>query len=980
MKTILRPAVIRKFSCFAAVSIFLVFSDFLTARPKSDPQWLSLRMQQRLQELLDRRMQDFYATMIVRERYLTDLIKSINREIRKRKDEGFPLDPIELDRAMGIPTDLINQYNMELSRILQLYDSLQNLEKQAKRTNNPSILQEIEKLKQKIRELLEWNDLSIGSAFSKGVAERLIAEYHSEVKRLLQIVDKLEELRFRAQGNAALRNEIDRLQTEIARFFQVETPEESPFLDRYIEEMVRVVETLKQLDALDQKVAPADLALHLQIREIKDRLLRAVDRRALVALRYENINYAADQQRLEEYFEEWKAKQILWIRAKTHEAELLKEQLIDSATPKQLRRMFREDVLLAAKQFNEGRFGVAALHFRHILSAYALDEATDFRFYLAECYWMQHKYDRARQIYEEILEADPPAQLAIRSLYRLMMQDEFDQRFDAFFRHARQALEIDPEEVRGQQFQDRLAIYAAVVASRIGRRDLSESFLAYIQETSPLKPAADFIHAVNLLREKEFARAIPLLQKVARKQTYLDPTGWTEAIRNEAMLKLALIYYEQDRLVDALQALNEIRGEFPDQDVALMARAWAEFRLSRYQDALHTLDVLLWNYLTSDYFYEAMMLSAHCNRLLGKVKTAIRKVRYVENAKNMRSISAEMFKERERLFDLLHQLEDLEEKAAFSGDLYAYNRVLQLKKDVVLAIQVLQYKGDPGLQLIQEFQDEEQRLVELIDELAKYQEMLYTLGYKDWAARIRRVRKKLEDDLVVVQRMQNVRRVDVFADYPLARKESEAELMQRKLAVMDEKIAEERRRIELNRRQVERLIRLAHQKNDLDALSRLEYRKDELDRLLERLDLFAIYLKESKPEIPETDFTQWADFSGFGMSDLDFVRLRTIDSRKEEYQQNVAVINRAIMKEIEDLEKRIAFYDDIIDRLEIEAIREKVRKMQEARKRYFEEQYFVRKVSEIEPSAPVETLFEPGAAASDSTRIQMPDSPKEKKQ
>jgi len=945
------------------VAVAAVFPFRQLASEDSD--WLQARMEKRLQELIDERLDDFYHEMLVRESYLTYLLKSINREIRLRNKEGNLVNPQTLDEAMGVRVDLIQAYQKELSRVISLYDDLSKLEKQARRGATPGAVREIDSLKTRLAELLGAETPASSARYGASEATRLIREYSRELTRLVDILRELQRLKEKVSA-PAYRQKIVQLEKQVGQYLDVTLPETESYADRYLKETMRAVEVLRQLDALDRQTPPEQLEIHLKIRKVKDALLRAVDRRALLALGYRNIHYYADQKRLEQFFEEWKAQQILWYRAKVQQAEFLREKLLQSATPQQRRRMFEADVIYAAEQFNRENFGLAEHLFRHILNLYHPRNREAFQFYLAESIWQQHRPFEAVRIYRQIVQSAPGTEMAHKSLYRLMMHAERFGQYLQFFGTADQLL----QEMAAQQdrnFPDEVALYAAYVANRLGRIQKSETYLARVRETSPFFAQAKLLHAVNLIQMGATDRAVPVLRALAerRGRALLKES---KPVQEQARFKLALIFYGKGDLLEARRLLQAISPDAPGYDAVLMARAWTEFRLGNLQKAADELDVLLWNDFTSPYFYEAMMLSAHCNRLMGNVRSAIRKVRYVENAKKMRRITGDILQEKERLQQVLAQLENLEAEVVTAGDVVAYERVISLKKDVVLALQTLAYQGDPGLQLIQEAQDEEQRISDLIAQLRDYERISKALGDRALTERIRKTLKRLSDRLVEVQRLQYARRVDVFADYPLAQKESKDRYRVAKVEAMKRQVAQEKQKLAAFKQELRQLVQKAQAENNLDALSRLEYRDASLKDLEKRLEVFSVYLQESDTPPPETDFTRWADFSGFGMSDLDFVRMRTIDHTVAQRNDLIGVINNSIRRRQQALMQKIALLDDRIDALEKEELRKKIAAERERRERYFEEQYFVRKTSELNTTGgilpPAKELV---PAAADST-------------
>ena len=296
----------------------------------------------------------------------------------------------------------------------------------------------------------------------------------------------------------------------------------------------------------------------------------------------------------------------------------------------------------------------------------------------------------------------------------------------------------------------------------------------------------------------------------------------------------------------------------------------------------------------------------------------------------------------------MQELDYLEEKVIATNDPYTYQTILELRNDLQLALQSLAYKGDPGLQLIQEQEEEQQHLENLIRDYQDLNKVANALGKSDLERAVNHTTHKLEAKLIDLQKFQNASRVDILADYPLARKESNLHFQQQKLNTMRTEADSEQQKLEEFKEEVAKLLTEARQKQDRTTMDQLEYRNLEMTDLENRLEAFMVFISHSKVNPPETDYRKWSDFSGFGISDLDFVWMKSLDQQREIYHNHALLINTALKQKEEKLLRDLALLDGKITVLEQSMQTKKIADLKSKREKYFSEDYFVNKTSELQ--------------------------------
>ncbi|HDL19394.1 MAG TPA: hypothetical protein ENH29_10090 [Bacteroidetes bacterium] len=103
--------------------------------------------------------------------------------------------------------------------------------------------------------------------------------------------------------------------------------------------------------------------------------------------------------------------------------------------------------------------------------------------------------------------------------------------------------------------------------------------------------------------------------------------------------------------------------------------------------------------------------------------------------------------------------------------------------------------------------------------------------------------------------------------------------------------------------------------------------------------------------MPDTNFHNWSDFSGFGMSDLDFVRMKNMDRKIKQNNERTSLINSAFRYKEREIMRRLAVMDGRISNLEKSVYRKNIDDVKTKREKYFAEDYFVNRTSETKIDA-----------------------------
>ncbi len=776
----------------------------------------------------------------------------------------------------------------------------------------------------------------LSTNFTSRSADQLVEGYSKEIDALIQVSKKTQKLRSESKSSE-LNDKTDRLQKNIFDVLEGKSIED-PLTESYMREIANIVIVLQKLDVLDRKIDFDDTNLRLQTRKIKQRVLDVVPFEALLAFGYRDAQFRHDSEKLDSNYEYWLTNQSFWIQNYKAKLELLRNKLIGSSSPGQMKRMFDQDVLSAVAQYNNEDFAVSELLFKTILDDYPYSKMADLRYYYAESLWMQRLYSRAKAEYKKVVKKGSDVAYAKRAYFRLVLISNLINNQRELFQYADKLRKLSTSS--DDELTSKALLIAGYFAYKSNEIAKTKVYVESINQNSRYYLAGQYVQAAAYLSRDQVDKAKPIYYSLGNLSK--SPTDdFLNSIINHSLLKSGLLFYAEGDFKNALANFEKVDKDIPNYDVILISKAWVKFRLGEFASAQKELDQVFWGYMDSNYIYEAVMLSAHCSSLLGDDQSSARKVRYVENSGNSLSLSNEFNSERNRINQIISKLDELEPDAIAQGDLFAYERIRNLRNDLTFTVKSLSYQGKPGLQLVEEINSEESRIRELIQQARSSEQLAKQMGLMRTSKSLNKIANDLGIGLLNVWELQTERNVDIRSDYPLALKEISTGYQRNRFKFMQNKIAMEEQKIRKNLRETNILKEIANQTNDLEVLSQLDYRSMEFDDYARRLESLKVSLVENQPKQVEADYSKWSDFSGLGMSEKDFDRRNLLRSQVKENTGNGNAITETFRKKQDQLVYEIAVIDRRIRELENQEIEDKIAQLDEERKRYFDQDYFV---------------------------------------
>ncbi len=899
--------------------LFLPAFSAAATRVRETP--IERQYKKHVQEMIDEKTRDFYYDMVYKEQFLTTLLDNLVDELKQRRKEGENLAPVFegiLGGVQGTQADsLIQTYSAETKRIVALIRQFQGLETRADAENDVVIRERAKAVRDELRAALDGK-IDNQQVESREIAGRLLKEYRNEVHRLLKIFTKLQryEAMARETNNRRALQAIERDKQDILTAFDSQVSQSANSLEaRYFREMESLVGLLQELDQFRGRVRPDQEDILFKIDALKEEILRSTDRHLLRVLGYSDFPLLPSESKFDEFVEEWKANQIFNYKINLTRVRLLRSRLIRESNLRQLNRMFRRDLADALVSYRREEYPLAELQFKELLKEYPFHDVEDIDYHLSEIYMAQGKYEKAKRSFWGVIHRFPQSRYVNASYFKIMLITEAlhqeKQYFDAY-----SALEARYANRPKDAVFQKAHYLTGFVYYQKEKYDRAIEALRSIPGTSPFALSARFLMGSCYAGKQQYRSAAELFKQVLTEAEKTTSNPRANLIKNNALLKLGMIYYENNEPREALAYFKQVGAGNQAYQSALIGRAWAQYREGQLKYSVEDLDQLFWNFMSSSYVYEAKLLSAHCNRMMGNPIVAARDVRYVENAKKALKLLKGKNKERELIAQRLSELDKIEEDALKRGDRLRFQEVLFLKKKFRRIMENTYPSGRAGFYVLDEFNQEKQRLEDLVSDLETYEKIVKKLGYFDLVGSIGQTKKRLLAILGSYRPGKWAADTDFLSNYPFLEKKSMEQYRKQIIRQMLKEIQAELAKIKNDQKQVGQLVADARQKQDMRGLVRLDFQAENLEGLSDRLEEYLVFLNGELDNSPDDAVRYYADFSGFGISDMDFVRLQNIDEKVKTYYEYIGLINRALNIKQLALKDRIFTMNDSLRRVQ----------------------------------------------------------------
>lgn len=920
---------------------------------------VSIDFETRLRFYLDLKTKRFLRKMAVKEGALLEMIRTVTDEVQARGKSGALDGDFGFDLIYGKSNQILEEFDAEIESIKNIVKELDKLELTIQRMDDLKLLKEVEQIKDGLMSALDDQKLATNKLTKQQVAG-MIDDYSGEINRILRIYEEIElfQKKARSIGDAEIVKQLDiQKQRVIQALEQSRIAGAAPetVVQNYIEEAASIVEILKQIDVLNQRMG-VDSTFNSDVETVRDNIIANVDERILKLFGYQT-GHDFSGVTISEYFNTWKAERVAEYQLKLARYQIVRESLIKSATPKERNRMLEREITNALLMYSEEKYELSELLFTNIYDAYSsyypnLDGVI---FYRSEANYANHYYDAAMGGYKKLINDYSNSQYVGQSYLRMAMinytyglNGEFISNYDK----ARQSTGIDAEDM------NKLHYFAGHLYVNDRRFNDAETVLKNVKEGSKYYMAAQYLHGIVLTNLEKFTQAKNVFEQLTDQQSYPWTDLNTSIIRNESLLKLGYLHYQRGEYDKASAYFDQVSRGYEGYDSSLLAQAWTNLKKGEYDNAINKVDLICNNYLLSNYTYEALVLSAHCKRIQHRNDEAIKDFRYVTNATHVLNRVQEYNKEREHILQQLDELEILEEKILEHQNQRLYPEVVRIRDVINDALMAFRYRGAVSSRLLEEYNDERKILVRQIEEFENIITFAEENGDKKMKSDALKQRNRLVSVLENYQLEQSVSGVSYFMDYPLATKEGGIIYRRGIVQKLLSELLVEKQRVQDDLQIVAELMAISDNQTRMDAAIDLEIIGEELQDLHNQLNQFQVWLANHQVEQIHTETEKWADLSGFGLSDLNYMSYRERINKIAGYSKNLNEIDEVLQEKRKNLEARIWRFDSEVKKIQKEMEAEKIRLEKLEKEKYFQEIYFETKTKEIEQESGIEGLEE----------------------
>ncbi|MFQ5602148.1 MAG: hypothetical protein ACE5HS_02625 [bacterium] len=817
--------------------------------------------------------------MVVREKFLLQLIENIIQEIKKRGQ--FPNSQIlnEVRVVYGNSEQLVEAYSNELNLLIQIIDEIDLLKQMVDPELDRESWSQLENIRSRITKLIEDNDLRNKSRH----------QYYAE--------------NVRSNSEPARKSVL----ADSARFKAIS--------EEYLNEVQLLKKALVELDRLLEKTRQLNSSLSYEIEDTKRVILNNLDAKVLSLMGYEKID-SNNAINITEAFNEWKAREYIQYQVVLTRYLIIKKLLLQQATSAEKTRMLKSDLRDALTNYRDENFPLAIKQFDAILDEYNQQNPflATVLFYRAESYFIQRLYQQARADYERLAFQMAGSQYFTESVYRLLMVNNRLKDREACSKYAR-LLQTHAQQLSGI-LRDKTFYLAGYLHFKYGDFEGARKRLAQIPKESAYYLSARYLAGVVEVNLRNYASAEAIFNQILQIDDYPSSDREIAQFQDKALLKLGYLNYESGNFQDALFYFNSLNKKSTYFDKALLGAAWANLKLKNYEHAIANVKLLVTYDLASLHTYEALTLSAHCKKILNQHDSALRDLNYISEAREALEIVELYNSERRFILNQLMALEEVEKLILEHRDKPLYETLVQLREQFQQMLEQYQKIEKSGkFEAILANQDG----VNLLNQLEEFTSLV-TQKYGETSFAGFDLEKNRKDRFSMAMQAINSRHnglnSNYYSEYPLASQEGMVNYRKKMLDDIKKNIQSELEQIEKIFFQLQNLQRrIDYAKTSVSTKIELEILQNDINRLKDRSTKINAWLVENHQQEMNTQFDHYADFSGFGLSNVKLTAIAEKKQRIMELSQNGQFIHNLLqerknaerIKQLEeDWEKRMA--------------------------------------------------------------------------
>ena len=621
-------------------------------------------------------------------------------------------------------------------------------------------------------------------------------------------------------------------------------------------------------------------------------------------------------------FEQWKYNRILDYKLKLTEYEFLRTKLLKTATPFQERRMLKRDLKRALESYSNGDFLLSRLQLHDILNTYTRYRLFDdvLYYYSESCYGLNY-LDEALKGYQRLITTYPESPFSARALVKIIyikyIYGEFDKLSSLY-----QQLLLHKANLDSKYFGT-VSYLVGYAYFKAGDYNNALIALANVPPATTYFFPALYLSAACYSNMGQDDSAISIYQRLVNTKNKGGKDPVLAQLQNNALLKLGLIYYERGENQKATLFFNSVSSNSKYYDLSMLAKAWSAYRAGKPGEALKNVEWVLHNSLISSYTYEAKVLAASSKELLGHPEEAIKDLKDVYR---IGTRAEQLEKYPSNGSSLLQALQSTESQIVLTDrDKEKFAEIRKISHFL---------RGETAKE-----SQAKKTLTEKINTLDKLERQAKDNKNKSLLKNIRQLRS----DLIQTLQEQTGRFSNVSQNLegdPLVRRMGMTEYLRYIFRSLLLETVREKKQTQKDIEEAERLLGEARKQNKFDLLIRMEIKKEELEDYYGKLNQYEVWLRENFPQDFRLELNRWATFSGYGISNINFSRIKQCDQRIAQISQTIDVLDRVFKAKKKDLDNRIQGLLNDVATIEEQMRREAEKRQQREKEHFFKTKYF----------------------------------------
>lgn len=649
---------------------------------------------------------------------------------------------------------------------------------------------------------------------------------------------------------------------------------------------------------------------------------------------------SVEELRPEDLFDEWKYNRILDFKVKEAEYLFLRTKLLNDANAIQEKRMFQRDLKDALLNYSNGNFFLSRMQLQDILNTYTNYNAmSDVLYYAAESSYGLNYFDEALEIYQRIVQyssdSEFKAKALLKSIYIYYTYDEVENVYSTY------EILVALQSALDLEAFGTVSYLVGYLYFKAGHYSDAIQVLGKIpSESSTFFPSLYLAAACYAnLGEDELALKVYYQLAGEREKSLRDPV--VAQIRNNALLKLGLIYFERKQNDKAIYYFNQVSEEYEHYDLSVIGKAWSAYESGRPGEVLKNVEWLLRFSMASNYAYEAKVLAARSKELLGQTEEAVQDLKEIYQVGQQAEQVTDV--EVENLIQNMDQVTGTQKASLDYRDQLLFEEVEQIRQFLQGGTAEPDAATASNGSTVQS--KTTSRLEKEIEALDALEAQALAIEDTRLLRDIRQVRGSLIKALDTHTRKSSDKMIEP-ADDPLIRRMGMSEYLKYIFSNLLAESIREKSKTYKDINTADRLIQVAKQKGQFELSVRMEVKKEELEDYSFRLNQYEVWLRENFPQEFRIELDQWTRFSGYGISNINFSRIKETEARISQISSAIDEIDRVYVDKRKRLDRRIQSLLSDVEKIENQMQSEAEQRQQREREHFFKKEYFERQRKE----------------------------------